>query len=209
MPFLRTTLLVIFIYLPPGPHARASEPPKLPDSALIEEFDVYNDGDWLLVPVTIRGKTYSFVLDTGCTSTFLDISLISGNLIDEVPTLGADGNVAKNMKLYQAPPMRIGKTSTGKPWHLSSATTWPKSSRSFGARDIWRESAWTFFAISRCGSTLSRGKLCLLRLSRSASKRALHSDAFPGCREKDGMGRGRSSRMGSGVISHRYGSAQD
>lgn len=53
---------------------------QFPDPALaaeaaenvIEAFDVYADGDMLLLPVTINRQQYSFVVDTGSTGNFVD-----------------------------------------------------------------------------------------------------------------------------------------
>ncbi|MFN0018934.1 MAG: hypothetical protein ACKVP0_11790 [Pirellulaceae bacterium] len=41
------------------------------------EFEILGDGDYLAIPVNIKGKEYAFVLDTGCSVSALDKSLIS------------------------------------------------------------------------------------------------------------------------------------
>ncbi len=41
----------------------------------IVEFDVARNGDYLLIPVTIAGREYSFVVDTGTTCTIVDSAL--------------------------------------------------------------------------------------------------------------------------------------
>ena len=43
---------------------RADEIPRK-ESAVIQEFDVAHGGDFILLPVTTKGKTYPFILDTG------------------------------------------------------------------------------------------------------------------------------------------------
>jgi hypothetical protein len=57
--------------------AAGAQPPPLPDISepAPEEFVVARDGAPILVPVTIRGKTYPFVLDTGSSKTVYDKSL--------------------------------------------------------------------------------------------------------------------------------------
>ncbi len=42
----------------------------------VDRFKVFGDGDFLLVPVEINSKTYSFVVDTGCSTTTFDESLL-------------------------------------------------------------------------------------------------------------------------------------
>lgn len=60
-------------------------------SLVIEQFDVFTDGDALLVPVDVGGKRYSFQVDTGCSVSAYDKSLR--------PLLGD----AKGAKLMTAP----------------------------------------------------------------------------------------------------------
>jgi hypothetical protein len=50
-------------------------PADPPDQEALESFRVYGDGDCLIVPVTIKGKNYPFIVDTGATGTVYDISL--------------------------------------------------------------------------------------------------------------------------------------
>jgi hypothetical protein len=42
---------------------------------VLEQFKVAGDGDYLIVPVTINGKQYPFMVDTGCGTTTYDVSL--------------------------------------------------------------------------------------------------------------------------------------
>jgi tetratricopeptide (TPR) repeat protein len=72
------------------------------DPSVLAEFDVHNDGDWLIIPVTVHGKTYPFVVDTGCVYSVLDISLLHG---DPVETIDLKKSI---MKLYKAPTMNLG-----------------------------------------------------------------------------------------------------
>jgi tetratricopeptide (TPR) repeat protein len=107
---VRTILLLAFVF--PGQAASVSwgaEQPIPRDLQVQEEFEVFNDGDWLLVPVKIQGHTYPFALDTGCSATVIDISLIEGSPVDKLELPGADGNIAKKLDLYKASPMQIGK----------------------------------------------------------------------------------------------------
>lgn len=57
-------------------YSKAEEPSQAIDrSLIIAQFDVFNDGDFLLVPVTAFGKTRLFSIDTGCTHMLYDRSL--------------------------------------------------------------------------------------------------------------------------------------
>jgi hypothetical protein len=53
--------------------AYGQKPVKNPQ--ILEQFDVHEDGDALLVPITIKGQTFSFLLDTGSSSTIFDMTL--------------------------------------------------------------------------------------------------------------------------------------
>lgn len=70
--FLAAVLLVVVA----SPSLIAEEPvPGIDPSLIIEQFDIYNDGDLLLVPVTVFGKTRMFAVDTGSSSTVYEKSL--------------------------------------------------------------------------------------------------------------------------------------
>ncbi len=83
-------------------------PPVYSDKAL-EQFAILQDGGPLLVPVTIQGKTHSFILDTGASCTAYDKAL--------APLLGAPtgrGRVllATGVEMadqYAAPDAAVGK----------------------------------------------------------------------------------------------------
>jgi hypothetical protein len=46
-----------------------------PDENVVESFNVARHGDALILPVSIAGKAYNFIVDTGCTSCMVDESL--------------------------------------------------------------------------------------------------------------------------------------
>jgi hypothetical protein len=85
--------------------------PKLDgdDKNVLERFKVAKDGDLLLLPVSLKGKTYQFFLDTGATYNTFDSSLPLGDAIDEMEVSAADGAV--RLKSYDAPPAAIGSLS--------------------------------------------------------------------------------------------------
>jgi hypothetical protein len=89
-----------------------------PDPALIlEQFDVFNDGDLLIVPVQVGGKTYAFCIDTGCVQNVYDSSL-RGILGDRLPDSLIDTpNGICNIQQYREPTATIGKLAfkTGNP----------------------------------------------------------------------------------------------
>jgi hypothetical protein len=82
----------------------AAEAPH-PDS-IIDEFKIAKDGDCLLVPVRLRGKSYLFVLDTGCSVTVFDSSLPLGEAQQEVMGDTPDGKV--RVSLYETPAASMG-----------------------------------------------------------------------------------------------------
>jgi hypothetical protein len=90
---------------------------------VLAEFDIYKDGDWILLPVEIAGKTYRFVVGTGFTYTALDTSL-AGLLGTPVATDGTGIN------LYLEPNGKVGKMSlqTGQPARTADLTHLRKAS---------------------------------------------------------------------------------
>jgi hypothetical protein len=83
-------------------------PPQgsIPPELIIQRFAVGRGGDFLLIPVKLGGKDRLFVVDTGASSTVVDISL----LIEkprEVVTVGTAVGVAK-VGLFDPPDASIG-----------------------------------------------------------------------------------------------------
>jgi hypothetical protein len=76
---------------------------------VLERFAVHGDGDFLIVPVTIKGKVYRFILDTGCSSTVYDSSLrpLLGPHIDRIEIKGAQSTA--ELERYAAPAAFVGK----------------------------------------------------------------------------------------------------
>ena len=99
----RSGLLAVILVLVAVPGAWADR-----DPSILAQFDVYTDGDFLLIPVTVHGKTYPFVVDTGCENTVIDASLTKGEPIDTKEWKRPGGKVSKTLKLYKAPAMKIG-----------------------------------------------------------------------------------------------------
>lgn len=94
---IRCGFLSVALILCAVPGAWADQSPNAP-----VEFDIHSDGDLLIIPVKIHGKTYPFVLDTGCACSVIDRSLLRGEPKETVKSN------KKEMRLYQAPAMRIG-----------------------------------------------------------------------------------------------------
>src|SRR5262245_4197654 len=106
--YLRASFLVVVLVASTLVHAEG--PRRLgPAERVLQEFDVFKDGDLLLVPVTLKGKEFLFALDTGSTLTVYDSSL--------KPLLGLpkgsgkgttpDGDVT--LPLYDPPPAALGR----------------------------------------------------------------------------------------------------
>ncbi|HVU89275.1 MAG TPA: aspartyl protease family protein [Pirellulales bacterium] len=74
---------------------------------VIESFTIGHDGDGVFLPVQIAGTTHFFILDTGCTRTVIDKSLIDLEP-DESTWLRAPSGPVK-VAVAAAPEARIGK----------------------------------------------------------------------------------------------------
>lgn len=90
----------------------AEEPsPGVDPSLIIEQFDIYNDGDLLLVPVTAFGKTRLFAFDTGCSLTVYDKSLrpLLGEPLKSAEWSTPGGHASA--ELFDSPATFLGKRS--------------------------------------------------------------------------------------------------
>jgi hypothetical protein len=92
----------------------AEEPKRSTDDKnVLERFDVAKDGDFLLLPVKFKGKTYQFLLDSGATFNVFDSSLPLGPLKNEIEANSGPDQV--RLKLYDAPEATIGGLSLKTP----------------------------------------------------------------------------------------------
>jgi len=87
-------------------------PGGIDPSLIIEQFDVFTDGDMLLVPVDVGGKRYSFWVDTGATVSIYDESLrpLLGEARGTNSAAAPNGGVIR-VGLFNAPNARLGKLS--------------------------------------------------------------------------------------------------
>lgn len=85
----------------------AEEAPDVP-LRILEQFDVFTDGDFLIVPVEAFGKTNLFALDTGCPGIMFDRRLRAflGEPAETVTAPGANAPVA--IELFDPPRARVG-----------------------------------------------------------------------------------------------------
>ena len=88
-------------------HRRVSEEPEPP----LEEFAVATDGELLLLPVTMDGRTYSFILDTGAALTLYDRSSLLGPPKAIIKVKTKLGN--KDFEMFDAPRSSLGRFSLG------------------------------------------------------------------------------------------------
>jgi hypothetical protein len=97
--------------------AAVAQPPPPParDSAVLERFPIARDASLVIVPVTVKGKDYPFVLDTGCTGTVYDTSLkpLLGAPQGHVQARAAAGGDA-NLDLFEPPEAFLGKLPLSK-----------------------------------------------------------------------------------------------
>lgn len=75
---------------------------------VIEEIDVFSDGDFLLMPLTVLGKKHSFVLDTGSDCSVFDVSLPLGPPQKAIRMNTPDGTA--ETRLFRAPNVMLGTT---------------------------------------------------------------------------------------------------
>jgi hypothetical protein len=89
----------------------SSLPAAAPERSVevLERFAVRGDGDFLIAPVTIKGKVYRFILDTGCSSMICDSSLrpLLGARIDRIAIKGTQSTA--EVERYAAPEAFVGK----------------------------------------------------------------------------------------------------
>lgn len=102
--FVAILLIAVFPAVSCAEEASAGIDPSL----IIEQFDVFTDGDNLLVPVKVFGKTRLFVVDTGCTWMVYDASLrrFLGPPLKTLNSSTHSGNV--DIELFSAPPATLG-----------------------------------------------------------------------------------------------------
>jgi hypothetical protein len=77
-------------------------------SQVLAEFDVFNDGDVLLLPVRLGGKQHLFLFDTGATNTVYDWTFrdLLGDPIDNAAVKTARGLV--QLPCFRAPEASVG-----------------------------------------------------------------------------------------------------
>jgi Tfp pilus assembly protein PilF len=98
------SLLLSLVVLMLASRATAAQEGSGLDARLIlEQFDFDPDASFLQVPVTIHGRAYPFVLDTGAAATLLDTGLKLGAPVGTTRVNGVP------LCLYQAPRLRLGK----------------------------------------------------------------------------------------------------
>ena len=104
--FFLAVLLIVF----PLSVSLAEEPSGEIDSSLvIEQFDVFTDGDDLLVPVDVGGDRYLFSIDTGCSVSGCDTALrpLLGDARGTKKITTPSGSTT--VEFYDAPNARLGK----------------------------------------------------------------------------------------------------
>lgn len=77
------------------------------DDNIVESFEVAGNGDTLLIPVTVAGQKYQFVLDTGCTVSVFDTSLRDSLVATDEMVPFNDG---ERVALYECRNATIGRS---------------------------------------------------------------------------------------------------
>ena len=95
---LRKSLIGMLVCLSACGHLPAQESEPQPEQSLVlAEFDIPTDGDMMVAPVTVAGRTYQFLIDTGCYWTVFDSALqpLLGRAVESRKSenpLGPSGN---------------------------------------------------------------------------------------------------------------------
>lgn len=119
MPALPRLALVSLAAALTGPAAARTEPPPeaVGPDPVVERFNVAKGGTLLLLPVELKGKTYLFALDTGCSSGVYDSSLapLLGQPLSMQEVRTSDG--VTRIPIYPSPDAKLGGLSlqTGSP----------------------------------------------------------------------------------------------
>lgn len=100
--FRKLSVIVALVAVPSW--GSAQEPPAA--DRPLAQFDVAPDGDALLLPVTLAGKTYLFALDTGAAVTVYDRSLPLGPARGQGTGNTPNGDVS--VVMYDAPKASLG-----------------------------------------------------------------------------------------------------
>lgn len=114
---LRRSVLSLAAALTASTAGRADPPREAPAETVVERFALPKSGVLLIVPVEIKGKTYPFALDTGCSGCVFDASLtpLLGEPVSTQDVKTTDGVV--RLPLYASPDAKLGGLSlkTGSP----------------------------------------------------------------------------------------------
>src|SRR5262249_8543190 len=76
-------------------------------NTVLERFEIFRDGDGLLVPVMLGSKKYLFEVDTGASISVFDKSLLPGESAGKEEVHGNDG--AKVLNTFAMPDARVGQ----------------------------------------------------------------------------------------------------
>jgi hypothetical protein len=104
--FLGLILLAPLVLVLP---IRGDPKPAAEEASVLARFPVATDGDALLLPVTFKGKTYHFLLDTGSNLNFFDPVLPLEGAGEENAAQTPTGTVA--VRTVAAPEATLGKFS--------------------------------------------------------------------------------------------------
>jgi hypothetical protein len=102
MSVLARLACVAFLFLLPEA-ALGVAPPH--EEGVLEEFPFDNDGGEIIVPLTLKGKSYPFLLDTGSTMSIFDDSLLTPDTRTEAVTPGG----RTGLSLAPAPAAFVGR----------------------------------------------------------------------------------------------------
>jgi hypothetical protein len=169
MRFTGLTLSLVFLYFT-GRDATAAVTPARAN--VIERFELRKDaGALVLLPVTLRGKQYPFVLDTGATCTVFDSSLIPllGNAL---PSEEIGSGKGVTLKAFQPPDARVGKMSL-RPLPLVLALDM-QPIREASGDEVFGILGMDFLESRVVRFDLDRGELVFLRTAGTDPGRAMH-----------------------------------
>jgi hypothetical protein len=105
---LALSLLALALLPMPQATADPKDQAAVAPELILEQFDIFTDGDALLVPVSLGARKYLFLVDTGASEMVYDTSLPElGEPIEVIKAKTANGD--QEYKLYREPRAEMGK----------------------------------------------------------------------------------------------------
>jgi hypothetical protein len=148
-------LAVLLAFLPLVP---AAAPPR---GDVLEEFTFDKEG-WVTLPVTIKGKSYPFIVDTGSSLSVFDEELrpLLGNSRGSVRAQTPGGET--NISLFEAPLARVGRQPLTTAGSVAVSGIFRKMREVHGI-NVWGCLGMEFLSVHIVRIDFDRGRVALLK----------------------------------------------